>query len=316
MREKGGENRFPLLVVDDSPFARKLIERALAPERYEIISAKTGEEALALFSAKLPNLVITDWVMPDLSGVELCERIRRDYADHLTYVILLTTISDKSKVVRGLNAGADDYLTKPFDADELVARIEAGRRIILLHREIEAKNRLLEQLALTDSLTELPNRRAIEHWANRQLSGAIRHDFPFWLVACDIDHFKTVNDTYGHDAGDKVLHKFAEILKLNTRQCDICGRIGGDEFLIVITHVKAEGVQLAVERIRRQVETQEFHFGDGGMHVTASFGIAGFEGQQPMDFDQMMVKADVALYSAKRKGRNCVHAPHTAEVRL
>jgi DNA-binding response OmpR family regulator len=138
---------FPVLVVDDSPVARKLVEHALPPEEYAILPAKTGQEAIELFAKHRPGLVITDWLMPDLSGIELCQRIRSDFKDSFTYIIILTGVSEKSEVVKGLQSGADEYLTKPFHADELLARAQVGRRMIGLHREIEAKNRLLEQLA-------------------------------------------------------------------------------------------------------------------------------------------------------------------------
>jgi PleD family two-component response regulator len=170
-------------------------------------------------------------MMPDLSGIELCEHIRNHPRQTYTYLIILTGITEKNKLVKGLAAGADDYLTKPFHSEELLARVGVGHRIVELHRQLEAKNRLLEELALTDPLTGLPNRRAIEEWATRQLSGAARYGFSFLVVLADLDHFKAVNDTHGHDAGDAVLKKFAEILKTNSRRSDICGRIGGEEFL-------------------------------------------------------------------------------------
>jgi len=302
----GSRQPFPLLVVDDSPVARKLVEHALPPEQFGILPAKTGLEALDLFALHHPGLVITDWLMPDLSGIELCQRLRATFKDSFTYIILLTSVSEKTNVVKGLEAGADDYLTKPFDAAELLARANVGRRIVELHREIEAKNRFLEQLALTDELTGLPNRRAIEQWATRQLSGAVRHDFAFWVVMADLDQFKSINDGHGHKAGDAVLKAFSQILKASTRQCDICGRIGGDEFLLVMTYSKEEGVRLAVERLRQQVEAERLTFGERTLAITASFGIAGFRrGQQP-DFQRVLVQADVALHSAKRLGRNRV----------
>jgi len=305
---------FPVLVVDDSPVARKLVECSLPKDEYAIIMAKTGQEAIDKFAQHRPGLIITDWLMPDLSGLELCERIRKEFRDCFTYIIVLTGVQEKTAVVRGLKAGADEYLTKPFDPDELLARAGVGRRIIGMHREIEEKNRLLEQLALTDLLTDLPNRRAVEEWAKRQISAAARHEFPFWVIMTDLDKFKTINDTFGHDAGDTVLRKFAEILKSNTRQSDICGRIGGDEFLLVITHAKPEGIQLAIERMREQVESQRFVFNGQEVGVTASFGVASFRRGQIPDFERLVVQADVALYSAKRRGRNCVSIP-TTEVR-
>lgn len=308
------EQTFSVLVVDDSPVARKLVEHALPSERYTIFNAKTGQEALDLFAKHRPGLVITDWLMPDLSGIELCQRLRADFHNCFTYIILLTGVSEKSKVVAGLQAGADEYLTKPFHMEELLARAEVGQRIVGLHRELEQKNRLLERLALTDALTGLPNRRAIEQWGRRQLSGAIRHDFHLCVVEADLDQFKAINDTYGHNAGDAVLKRFGEILKFNTRQCDVSGRIGGDEFLLVVTYVTPQGIQVAIERIREQLRACSFPFGGGDVKVTASFGIADYRRGQTTDFNRLMVQADVALYSAKRLGRNRVEVV-PAEVR-
>ncbi|HXW18405.1 MAG TPA: diguanylate cyclase [Candidatus Acidoferrales bacterium] len=305
---------FPVLVVDDSPVARKLVECSLPKDEYAIIMAKTGQEAIEKFAERRPGLIITDWLMPDLSGIEFCERIRKEFRETFTYIIVLTGVQEKTAVVRGLKAGADEYLTKPFDPDELLARVDVGRRILEMHREIEEKNRLLEQLALTDSLTDLPNRRAVEEWAKRQLNAAARHEFPFWVIMTDLDKFKTINDTHGHDAGDVVIRKFAEILKSNTRQSDICGRIGGDEFLMVITHSQPDGINLVLERMRQQVESQRFVFHGQECGVTASFGVVSFRRGQVPDFERLVVQADVALYSAKRRGRNCVSIP-TTEVR-
>jgi two-component system cell cycle response regulator len=242
--------------------------------------------------------------MPGITGIELCGHIRRDSPTSYTYIIILTGMTDTDKVVSGLAAGADDYLTKPFHAKELLARLGVGRRIVELHRQIEAKNRLLEDLALTDSLTGLPNRRAVEAWALRQVEVAPRHGFPLWVAMADVDRFKSVNDTYGHDAGDTVLKKFAEILKINTRSSNICARIGGEEFLLVLTHVEKEGVEIAIGRIREQLQTQEFRFRNGSLRVTVSFGIAEFRDSKVPDFAVLLNQADVALYSAKRNGRN------------
>lgn len=301
-----GRQALPVLVVDDSRVARKIVEHTLSEEHYAIHLAGTGREAVDIFAKHHPALVITDWLMPDLSGIELCQHIRAEAKSGYTYIILLTGATKKSDVVEGLQAGADDYLTKPFHPDELLARVAVGRRMIELHREIEAKNRLLEQLVLTDSLTNLPNRRAIEEWAPRQLSGALRHGFPIWTVMADLDHFKSINDTFGHDSGDAVLRKFGEILKTHTRKSDMCARIGGEEFLLIISYSDPEGVMLAVERIRENIATEKFVFGGRECAVTASFGIAApREGEFP-DFNTLMVRADEALYAAKRSGRNRV----------
>jgi PleD family two-component response regulator len=228
--------QFTVLAVDDSPIYRKLVERSLSGERYSLLFAKNGRAALDLFAEHQPAVVITDWDMPDIGGLELCRRIRRDFQGFRSHLILLTANTDKAQVIEGLAAGADDYLTKPFHSGELVARVEVGRRIVELHREVQAKNRLLEEMALRDSLTGLLNRRAVDVWASCQLSAAARHDFSFWVVMTDLDFFKKVNDTYGHDAGDTVLKTFADILKTRSRQSDICARLGGEEFLLMMTH--------------------------------------------------------------------------------
>jgi diguanylate cyclase (GGDEF)-like protein len=250
--------KLQVLVVDDSPVYRKIIEHTLEDGGYAPLFAKSGREAMDLYAQHAPAIVITDWLMPDFSGLELCERIRGDAQRLYTYIIVLTSISEKDNVVKGLAAGADDYLTKPFDPGELLARIGVGRRTIELHREIDAKNRLLDELAHTDSLTGLPNRRAIEEWAGRQLRGAARHGFALWVAHGDLDNFKCINDNYGHDAGDQVLQKFGEVLRENTRASDLSGRMGGDEFLLVMTHLDEKSTRLTVERLRAQFAAEIF----------------------------------------------------------
>jgi two-component system cell cycle response regulator len=294
-----------VLVADDSPVYRKLVEQALEGQDYGVTFAKSGREALEFFAKDAPHIVITDWMMPDVSGLDVCERIRSSELSY-TYVILLTSISDKEMVVKGLAAGADDYLTKPFDPGELCARIGVGRRIICLQRDIEAKNLLLQEAARTDSLTGLPNRRAIEEWAERQIRGATRHGYPVWVILADLDSFKNVNDSYGHDAGDLVLQKFAEVLRATTRASDICGRMGGEEFVMVLTHVDKNDIVPTVERLREQFASLVFRFGAKTASVTSSFGIAGFQGKACPEFSQLLRKADEALYAAKRAGRNRV----------
>jgi PleD family two-component response regulator len=248
----GAAPKFQVLVVDDSPFSRKLVEHALSVDCYSLLFAGSGKEALHLFKEHRPALVITDWVLPDVAGPELCGQIRAEAKDSYTYIILLTSMTEKENIVKGLSAGADDYLTKPFDRGELLARIGVGCRFIDLHREIDEKNKQLVEMAHTDPLTGLPNRRAIEEWAERQLKGAARHGFALWVVHADLDRFKNINDSYGHDAGDMVLRKFADILKENTRASDISGRMGGDEFLLVVTHADEESIRKTVDRLRKQ----------------------------------------------------------------
>ncbi|SRR6266496_1414606 len=293
-----------ILAADDSPIYRKLVEQSLSCDHHQVLFAKNGREALELFAKHLPALVITDWTMPDISGIELCRRIRQDFPQHHPHIILLTSNTEKDQVVEGLAAGADDYLTKPFHQGELRARVRVALRVVELYRQVQAKNIQLEELALTDPLTALPNRRAIDFWITGQLSAAARHDFGIWVALADLDHFKKVNDTYGHDSGDAVLKAFAEILKRNTRQSNICGRHGGEEFLIILTHVEREESQIALERIRKQMEQQQFTVKGHTFSVTTSIGVAGFRGTTAPAFPDLLAEADRALYSAKHKGRN------------
>lgn len=301
---------FTVLVADDSALYTMLVKESLSSQSCTLLFAKDGCEALELFAEHKPAMVITDWVMPKLDGLELCRRIRAEFPEVYSYLIVLTSNDDKDNVVTGLQAGADDYLSKPFHSGELVARVGVGRRVVELQREIQSKNRQLEAMALTDSLTGLPNRRAIDVWAPRELSGAIRYGFSLWVAMMDLDFFKKINDQYGHNAGDIVLQGFAEILRRNTRASDICGRVGGEEFMLALTHVEQKDVGPVIERIRRTLEEKEFSFQGKIIHATASFGVAGLRGEKRVDFASLLARADDALYSAKRNGRNRVQFEH------
>jgi diguanylate cyclase (GGDEF)-like protein len=296
-----------ILIVDDSAVSRKLVEQALFGQPYSLIFATTGKQAVDLYVQHKPSLVIMDRVMPDLNGVEICRSMRSISGNFYTHIIMLTGKTDKASVVEGLQAGAHDYLTKPFHEEELIARVGVGFRTVELHRQLQAQNRTLENLALTDAMTGLPNRRAIDEWATRELSGASRHGLSFWVIVADLDRFKHVNDTFGHNAGDEVLKKFSKILKAQTRQSDFCGRLGGEEFLVVMTRATQKEVAKAVERIRAELESTAFTFSGCTVVATASFGIAGFEATQKQStLSALVSQADAALYCAKRAGRNRV----------
>ena len=299
------EKKFKVLIIDDSPVARKLVELPLLQKGYSLIFANDGRSGIELFEEHKPDVVITDWMLPDLSGQEVCQRIRSSCRNAYAYIIVLTSQTDKDNLVQALALGADDYLTKPFHRGELLARVGVGARITSIQRQAEAKNKQLEELALTDALTGLPNRRAIEDWAATQLSNAVRHGFPFWVALADLDHFKQVNDTFGHDAGDAVLKKFSKILKASLRRGDLCGRLGGEEFLLVLTHTNKENALKVIDRIRTELAGTPVTFGGCTIAATASFGLAGFDGnQKAFPLGSLREMADAALYSAKRGGRN------------
>jgi two-component system, cell cycle response regulator len=296
---------YSLLVVDDSPVYRKLVEQILGSEPLTLLFAVNGSEAMKLVEQHSPDIVLTDWMMPDFSGPELCQRIRARGGNY-TYLILMTSDTRNTNVVEGLAAGADDYIAKPCVPAEMLARIGVGRRIVDLNRELCEKNKKLEEAARTDSLTNLPNRRAIEEWAVKQLRGSARHGFPLWLVLGDIDNFKSINDTYGHEAGDVVLKACADVLRKSTRSSDLCGRFGGDEFLMVITHVDTAAVEFTVNRFRERLDAQRFSFLGQTVATTASFGIAGTLSKDVQEFGAILRAADEMLYEAKRAGRNRV----------
>lgn len=301
---------YEVLVVDDSPVYRKLVEQVLSCEKYSLMFARDGAEALRLFEARSPSIVVTDLILPDFSGIELCQRIRSDASRPYTYVIVMTGNTEKGNLVKGLEAGADDYLTKPFDPAEMLARMGVGRRTVDLHRELAAKSKKMEEAARTDPLTALPNRRAVEEWATRQLRGSTRHGFPLWIIVGDIDNFKSINDTFGHDSGDVVLQALANVLRRSTRAADMCGRLGGDEFVLVLTYVQKDKIEKTVNRFRERFAELSFAFQGQTVKATASFGVAGVACHQEQEYGALLRAADQMLYEAKRAGRNCVRICH------
>jgi len=283
-----------------------MLEQSFSKSGLSVLSAKNGCEALSLYAKHRPELVVTDWTMPDIDGIEVCRRIRSEFADDHPYIVLLTGNTEKEEVIEGLAAGADDYLTKPFHEGELQARIRVGLRFAALHKEVKEKNRQLEELALTDPLTGLPNRRAIDIWASRELNAARRHGYSVWVAMADLDHFKKVNDAYGHECGDVVLKRFAEVLRKNTRESNICARLGGEEFLVILTHADKHQARMAIERIRLELQEQSFAAGAKSFRVTASFGVSRLSDRAVTNLAELMTEADSAMYAAKNHGRNRV----------
>ncbi len=300
----GSGQDLKVLVVDDSSVYRKLVTDTLYYQPYQLVVSKSGAEALELFTKESPEIVLTDWMMPDLTGLELCQRIRSDSQSAYTYVILLTSMTEKDSVVQGLEAGADDYLTKPFDPGELQARLNVGRRMIQLHRQIEAKNEQLEEATHVDPLTGLPNHRAVQEWANWQLKGAALHGFPVWVVLADIDGFGKLNETHGREAGDTVLRDFGRIIQDNSRVSDVCGRVSDDEFIFLLTHISNDEIAATIDRYRRSLAGHGFKFDGQSVTATASFGAVGFMGMEAPDFAHLVREADKALFSSKQAGGN------------
>ena len=309
-----------LLVVDDDADSRRLLSISLGRAGHQVVEADGGEEGWEQFQRERTRLVIIDWMMPGLDGMGLIGRIRASEADGYTYIIMLTALREKPQVISGLEAGADDYLTKPFDPEELAARVSIGERILKLQERLMDSRRSMETLAMHDTLTGLLNRRAIHDRAlaelNRRRRGSA-HD-PLSVIMLDIDHFKSINDSYGHDAGDRALQLVAELLAGQLRSYDGVGRWGGEEFLMLLPGTALGEACAVAERIRANLATAKPALPDGTrVALSASLGVAAIDeseagpvGEQWLD--HLVHAADQALYRAKSHGRNRVASAQPA----
>jgi two-component system cell cycle response regulator len=304
-----------ILVVEDDPTSLRLLSVNLRYAGHEVVEAPDGAAAWSLFQAEPQRMVITDWMMPKLDGLALIGNIRAAEHDAYTYIIMVTALATKPQVVSGLVGGADDYLTKPFDPDELLARVTIGERILNLEEDLRAAKRQAEVLARQDSLTGLPNRLAIRERALAELNRLARDHTsgPLSIILLDVDRFKTINDRYGHEAGDRALRHVAALLAEAMRNYDVVGRWGGEEFLLVLPNAPLGAARAAAERIRERLAQADLHLNGGGAGVTASLGVAtvspeavrpGAAGEQWLD--RLVRAADRALYEAKGLGRNRV----------
>ncbi|KKM10862.1 hypothetical protein SY88_11460 [Clostridiales bacterium PH28_bin88] len=296
-----------ILIAEDSLFFRNMLQETLEKWGYQVVATGDGGEAWDVLQREDIRLIITDWIMPGMDGIELCRRIRGADRPGYVYIIMLTAKGSKEEVVNGLSAGADDYLTKPFDPAELQARLAIGQRILHLEQRLLEAKRKIEELASTDPLTGLLNRRTLMQRMEAEVERARRERQPISVVMCDIDHFKTVNDAYGHQAGDAVLREVARCLVSACRSYDIVGRYGGEEFLIVFPGTDACESMAIAERLRAKVASLLVNAGDEqNIQITASFGVATVREESAESIDALIGRADRALYCAKSKGRNRV----------
>lgn len=305
-----------ILIAEDDSTSRRILEAVLVKWGYEVISAIDGNEAWDKLSQKdAPKMAVLDWMMPGMEGVEICKKLREKQKDQeqYTYLILLTSKVSKESIINGMEAGADDYVVKPFDLYELRARIRAGQRIIQLQSELlVAKQDLLAQ-SRTDPLTGVFNRRAILSQLEIELPRAQREKKKVSISLLDIDHFKNVNDTYGHMAGDDVLRECVKRIGYAIRTYDSLGRFGGEEFLIVIPGTEESEAYAIGERIRSVIGRKDILVNGSRIPVTASQGLVTWDGNASID--DLIDRADKALYQAKENGRNQVEQTYFQEKR-
>lgn len=313
---------YRIIVVEDEESSRRLLVRQLEKAGYAVQSFENGKEATQSILEMRSGIVISDWQMPVMDGIGLVRFVRGMESMHAVgsiYFVLLTANSETDSLVTGLDSGADEYLTKPYCKEELLARIRAGVRIVDLQEELvsrqvalvranlelELARKRLSQMASTDSLTQLNNRRALldrleDHWALAE-----RYGRPLCCIMVDVDRFKSVNDTYGHHTGDVVLRTVATMLRECLRRHDVCGRLGGEEFCIVCPETPLEGAVIVAERLREAIAARVIDAGDHTLQVTASFGVA-VRGDSDSRSQDMINRADAMLYKAKENGRNQV----------
>lgn len=298
-----------LIAEDDAP-SRLLLQSLLTEWGYKVTAACDGEEAWRILNEyQHPSLVILDWMMPGLEGIEIVRRLRVKEEGIPHYIIIMTSSGNENAVAQALDSGADDFIGKPFNLNELRARIAVGRRINCLNlaladklRKLETAAETISRLARTDELTGLHNRRSFKEILASALRTSRRHCHPLSLVMIDLDHFKIVNDTFGHSVGDLVLKEFAALIQEKVRGEDVAVRWGGEEFIILLSHTDREAAAALSERIRSCFEQNPNSAAP--LVLTASFGVAQFQNSD--QDDDLIRRADNALYRAKDEGRNRV----------
>jgi diguanylate cyclase (GGDEF)-like protein len=307
---------FTVAIVDDDAAIRRLVQHLMRRAGYETFDMLTAEEALRLLNQRRWDLAILDRRLPDRDGAEVCAELRANPDHDNRYIIMLTGQDEPEQKVEGLDVGADDYVTKPFQAPELLARVRAAKRIVDLQKELVATNRRLEELAVTDGLTGLHNHRYFQDELSKAFEQSVRYQRPLSLALIDIDFFKKVNDSYGHAIGDDVLKAVAESFSHSIRNTDLAARYGGEEFAILMPETALEDALVLAEKIRRLVESAHVATKVGEIKVTVSAGVSSAPSDRVQNGRQLVEDADKALYRAKEGGRNRVEPERRRESRV
>jgi diguanylate cyclase (GGDEF)-like protein len=303
------EHKFRLLLVEDEPTQRMMLERQLTRAGYVVETAENGAEALTKILEGQYQILLTDWDMPGMDGPTLCKRVRDANLSTYVYILLLTGHLTTDDVVVGLGAGADDYVKKPANQAELLARLSAGSRIVTLEQSLREAKEKIELLSVTDPLVGTFNRRYLNDQILKEVERARRHGRSLAAIMADLDRFKRINDERGHQSGDEVLRRFAELAKSLIRPSDWIARYGGEEFVIVLPETDAAGAAIVAEKIRAQCAGAPMPLASGDLIVTSSFGVSALHpGDQSADAAaaEMLREADAALYNSKHEGRNRV----------
>ncbi len=309
-----------ILVVDDHEDNVEVLRARLEARGYDVLGASDGQEALDTTARWIPDLILLDVMMPKMDGLEVVRRLKANKDLPFIPVIMQTALDSTERMVAGLEAGADDYVAKPINFAELEARVKSLLRIKKLQEDLAERERQLSEvndkllhISLTDGLTGVDNRRSLEERLHEMFEHSLRLHEPIAVVMCDIDHFKLVNDTHGHAAGDEILKQFAGILKHQAREIDRVGRYGGEEFLLLLPGTVLDAAVTFAERLRECVDSHTFSFEGGTLRKTVSCGVAAFPHPRVSGRDALLKAADDALYVAKEAGRNRVVRFDSAE---
>jgi diguanylate cyclase (GGDEF)-like protein len=308
------EQSFTVAIIDDDAAIRRLVRLLLKRAGYATLEYTTGEEARAKLASQPWDLAILDRKLPDMDGIDLCRELKSNPEFRARYIIMLTGESEQADKVEGLELGADDYVTKPFQGPELLARVRAAKRIVDLQKELMESNRRLELLSITDGLTKLHNHRHFQDELHRAFEESQRYQRPLSLAMIDIDFFKKINDTYGHAIGDEVLKAIARLYKESVRSTDLVARYGGEEFAVMMPETELQDGCTFAEKIRALIESTVIPTQAGPVTATVSVGVASVPHSRIHSAKELIIAADRALYRAKKSGRNQVHAEKRREV--
>jgi two-component system cell cycle response regulator len=294
-----------ILIAEDEPVSRRMLQGVLTKWGYDVVSVEDGNAAWErLNAADAPRIALLDWMMPGQNGIDVCRKMRRHRPEPYTYILLLTAKNAKESVVEGLESGADDYLTKPFHFEELKARLRVGLRLLELEDTLVQAREAMRFKATHDTLTGVWNRGAILEMLDREINRSRREGPSLGVLIGDLDHFKVVNDTYGHLAGDSVLREVTKRIQAAIRLYDAVGRYGGEEFLVLLPGCDGAATMDKAEQLRTAIVQRPIETPAGPLRVTMSFGAVATV-NWPLDTaNQILQMADAALYRAKQEGRN------------